>query len=51
MRIAISVETNNGLESVVSHHFGRCPYFVLVNVDDREVQDVQVIDNVPPSLP
>ena len=45
MRIAISVETNNGLESVVSHHFGRCPYFVLVNVDDREVQDVQVIDN------
>lgn len=45
MRIAISVETNDGLESVVSHHFGRCPYFVLVNVEDQEVQDVQVIDN------
>lgn len=45
MRIAISAETNNGLESVVSHHFGRCPYFVLVNVEDQEVQDVQVIDN------
>ena len=45
MLIAISAETNNGLESVVSHHFGRCPYFVLVNVEDQEVQDVQVIDN------
>lgn len=45
MRIAISTETNEGLESVVSHHFGRCPYFVLVNVEDQEVQDVQVIDN------
>jgi len=45
MRIAISAETNDGLESVVSHHFGRCPYFVLVNVEDQEVQDVQVIEN------
>ena len=45
MRIAISTETNDGLESVVSHHFGRCPYFVLVNVEDQEVQDVQVIEN------
>ena len=33
MRIAISVEDDNGLDSVISHHFGRCPYFVLVDVD------------------
>lgn len=45
MRIAISAETNNGLESVVSHHFGRCPYFVLVDVEKEEVKRVEVIDN------
>jgi predicted Fe-Mo cluster-binding NifX family protein len=45
MRIAISAETNNGLESTVSHHFGRCPYFVLVDIEQEEVKRVEVIDN------
>ena len=45
MRIAISAEDNNGLDSVVSHHFGRWPYFVIVDVDEEEVQEVNVIDN------
>ena len=45
MRLAISVEDNNGLESNISHHFGRCPYFVLVDVEGEEIGEVQVIDN------
>ena len=45
MRIAISADTNNGLESVVAHHFGRCPYFILVDVEDGEVQAVQSVNN------
>lgn len=45
MRLAISVEDNNGLDSTISHHFGRCPYFVLVDVDGEEMGEVQVIDN------
>ena len=45
MRIAISLETNDGLDSVVSHHFGRCPHFALVDMDGAEVQAVKVIDN------
>jgi predicted Fe-Mo cluster-binding NifX family protein len=45
MRLAFSAEDNRGLDSVVSHHFGRCPYFVLVNVEDEEIGEVQVIDN------
>ena len=32
MRIAISAENNLGLESEVAHHFGRCPFFALVEV-------------------
>jgi predicted Fe-Mo cluster-binding NifX family protein len=45
MRIAISVDTNNKLESVVAHHFGRCPYFAFVDLDGREIKGVEVIDN------
>jgi predicted Fe-Mo cluster-binding NifX family protein len=45
MRIAVSVETNNELESVVAHHFGRCPFFAIVDIEGRDVKTVQVIDN------
>ena len=45
MRIAISLETNNDLESVVAHHFGRCPFFAFIDVDGQEVKSVQVVDN------
>ena len=45
MRIAVSVEINNELESVVAHHFGRCPYFAIVDLEDRDIKSVEVIDN------
>ena len=45
MRIAVSSENNQGLESMVSHHFGRCPYFILVDLEGREVTGVQTIEN------
>ena len=45
MRIAISADDRNGLDSVVSPHFGRCPYYILVDVDGQEVQAVNAIDN------
>jgi predicted Fe-Mo cluster-binding NifX family protein len=45
MKIAVSVETNNELESVVAHHFGRCPFFAFVDVEGKEFKAVQVIDN------
>jgi predicted Fe-Mo cluster-binding NifX family protein len=45
MRIAISVDNNLGIESVVAHHFGRCPYYAFVDVEGDAVQDVQVVAN------
>ena len=45
MRIAVSADNKNGLESIVSPHFGRCPHFVLVDLAERDVQDVQAVDN------
>ncbi len=45
MRIAVSADSKNGLDSVVSPHFGRCPYFVLVDLDDTAVTKVREVDN------
>jgi predicted Fe-Mo cluster-binding NifX family protein len=45
MRIAVSADNKNGLDSVVSPHFGRCPYFVLVDLEDHDVTEVQEVDN------
>jgi predicted Fe-Mo cluster-binding NifX family protein len=45
MRVAISVDNRNGLDSVVSPHFGRCPHFALVDLDGRDVKDFRNVDN------
>ena len=45
MRVAVSVDDSNGLDSVVSPHFGRCPYYVLVDLDGQDVKQVNVVSN------
>ncbi|HNS52298.1 MAG TPA: NifB/NifX family molybdenum-iron cluster-binding protein [Anaerolineae bacterium] len=45
MRIAVSAESKEGLNSVVAPHFGRCPYFVLVDLADGQVEAVGDVDN------
>jgi predicted Fe-Mo cluster-binding NifX family protein len=45
MRVAVSADDKNGLDSVVSPHFGRCPHYILVDVDGREVKDILAVDN------
>jgi predicted Fe-Mo cluster-binding NifX family protein len=45
MRIAISADNNDGLDSIVSPHFGRCPHFVLVDMEEREVKAVRAVEN------
>ncbi len=45
MRIAISCETDNGLDSAVAQHFGRCPYFALADVEEKEIQAISVVAN------
>jgi len=45
MRIAVSAESDSGLESKVSPHFGRCPYYVLVDLEGDGVPQVTTITN------
>ena len=45
MRIAVSAETNQGLESQVAHHFGRCPFFALVEVEGEQIKSARIIEN------
>jgi predicted Fe-Mo cluster-binding NifX family protein len=45
MRVAISADDSRGLDSVVSPHFGRCPYYVLVDLDGRQVNQVSAVEN------
>jgi predicted Fe-Mo cluster-binding NifX family protein len=45
MRIAVSADNKNGLESIVSPHFGRCAHFVLVDLDGEKVGEVREVDN------
>jgi len=45
MIIAVSSESDQGLESVVGAHFGRCPFFVLAEVDGTEIKAVRSVQN------
>ncbi len=45
MRIAITAEDNNGLDSKVSSHFGHTAYFILIDADGNEVKSVTGIAN------
>ena len=47
MRLVIPVLNNADLDSQVSDHFGRAPYFAVVEIDDKgEVQKHSIMPNV-----
>lgn len=43
--IAIACEDADGLEGQASAHFGRCPYYTLVDLDDGQVCAVRIREN------
>jgi len=45
MRIAVPAEGEGGLQSTVSHHFGRCPFFVITEVEDGQITAHERIEN------
>ena len=46
MRIAIPSETDQGLASIRSGHFGHAQYFTVVTIENDEVTNVESIKNI-----
>ena len=55
MRIAIPVEENRGVDSLICEHFGRAPYFAVVDVGEGgvsvEVRKNPLIEHTAGALP
>jgi len=45
IKIALASEDHLGLEGSISPHFGRCPYYTLVNVEGNKILGVEVLKN------
>jgi len=43
-RLVIS-STGKSLESDVDARFGRCPYFIFVDLDDKEIKNYEIVEN------
>jgi len=44
MKIAIS-STGKTLEEEIDPRFGRCAYFLIVNIENKEIKEVKAIEN------
>jgi predicted Fe-Mo cluster-binding NifX family protein len=44
-RIALACEDNQGLGGQMSQHFGRCPYYLIVDIEGHEIEKTDSIDN------
>jgi len=44
MRFAIAA-SGSGLDGSVAEHFGRCPNFVLIEAEDKEITKYEIVQN------
>jgi predicted Fe-Mo cluster-binding NifX family protein len=44
-RIAVACDDNQGLDGQISQHFGRCPYYLIVDVEGDEIVKTDTIAN------
>ena len=42
MILAFACDDEKGLNAVVAYHFGRCPYYTFVEVEEKKIKDVKV---------
>ena len=45
VKIGIS-STGQDLESNIDARFGRCPYFLVVEIEDKEIKSVEAVENI-----
>jgi predicted Fe-Mo cluster-binding NifX family protein len=44
-KVALACEDNQGLDSQISQHFGRCPYYLILDVDGDEIKNAETVSN------
>ncbi|RJS85986.1 dinitrogenase iron-molybdenum cofactor biosynthesis protein [Candidatus Bathyarchaeota archaeon] len=45
VKVAFAAEDDKGVESNISAHFGRCPYYVYVEVERGKIKSLEVKKN------
>ena len=45
IRLAIPVSDDRGLDSFIFEHFGRAPYFVIVDIRGNEILNIKSVKN------
>ena len=50
MRIFLSSSGNTLDESIVSEVFGRCPYFFIVDIENKKIKSIKSIENIVTNL-
>jgi len=46
MKIGIPISDERGLDSTIFEHFGHAPYYLIVEIDEGMIKDVNVIENI-----
>ncbi|UCF71926.1 MAG: NifB/NifX family molybdenum-iron cluster-binding protein [Deltaproteobacteria bacterium] len=44
-KIALACEDNQGVNGQISQHFGRCPYYLIVDVEGYEIKKTDSVSN------
>ncbi len=44
-RISFASDEDKGLESTLAHHFGRCRYYIFVDVENGEIKNIETKEN------
>ena len=43
--VAVASDDNNGLNGMISAHFGRCPFYTFITLENDEVVETKALDN------
>ncbi len=46
IKICVPCMDSQGLSSEISIHFGKSPYFTLLGVKDKEIEEIEVIESL-----
>jgi cation diffusion facilitator family transporter len=50
MKIAFPIETQNGLQSTISWHFGKAPYYIFIELNKGKTTGWEIIENLASGL-